>query len=129
MRKRTAGFTLIELLIVVVIIGLLAAIAIPKFGSTKGKAYTATMKGDLRNLATAQESYWNDNATYYAGSIPSSQLIYNPSLSVTVTMTEATAGGWAAKATHLSTTVSCALYSGSASPPAPATAEGQIACQ
>ncbi|HVS60222.1 MAG TPA: prepilin-type N-terminal cleavage/methylation domain-containing protein, partial [Gemmatimonadaceae bacterium] len=62
------GFTLIELLIVVVIIGILAAIAIPKFAATKDKAYIATMKSDLRNLATYEEQYAADNnGTYFNG--------------------------------------------------------------
>jgi prepilin-type N-terminal cleavage/methylation domain-containing protein len=62
--KNSKGFTLIELLIVVVIIGILAAIAIPKFANTKEKAYIAAMKSDLRNLVTAEESYFADNVTY-----------------------------------------------------------------
>jgi prepilin-type N-terminal cleavage/methylation domain-containing protein len=58
------GFTLIELLIVVVIIGILAAIAIPKFAATKDKAKLASVKTDLRNSMTAQEAYFSDFATY-----------------------------------------------------------------
>ena len=50
------GFTLIELLIVVVIIGILASIAIPKFANTKQKAYEASMRTDLKNLSSAMRS-------------------------------------------------------------------------
>jgi prepilin-type N-terminal cleavage/methylation domain-containing protein len=61
---RRNGFTLIELLIVVVIIGILAAIAIPKFATTKDKAKLASVKTDVRNYLTAEEAYFSDNATY-----------------------------------------------------------------
>ena len=129
MRRHNAGFTLIELLIVVVIIGLLAAIAVPKFSSTKEKAYTATMKGDLHNLATAQEAYWSGNSSYYNGTFPNPLMVYNPSVGVTVTITVATAGGWAATASHANSPVTCALFAGPVAPPPPATIEGRIACQ
>ena len=58
------GFTLIELLIVVVIIGILAVIAIPKFAATKDKAKLASVKTDLRNFMTSEEAYFSDYATY-----------------------------------------------------------------
>ena len=65
-RKNNQGFTLIELLIVVVIIGILAAIAIPRFSATKGKAFDAAAKTDLRNAMTAQEAYYSDFQLYGA---------------------------------------------------------------
>ncbi|MGH7718730.1 MAG: type IV pilin protein [Gemmatimonadaceae bacterium] len=128
MHYRTrAGFTLIELLIVVVIIGILAAIAVPKFGTTKGKAYSATLKSDLRNLATAQEAYYYDNGTYAANL---GLLNVLPSTGVSMSVAEATAAGWSASATHgQSTPVLCAVFFGSAAPVAPATAEGTVTCQ
>jgi len=123
-----AGFTLIELLIVVVIIGILASIAIPKFGSTKERAYVSKMKSDIRNLATAQESYLGDNQIYYGGAVPSALFQYNPSSGTTITIVEATAGGWSASASYVGTTKTCALFYGSAAPLAPATAEGLVTC-
>jgi len=73
------GFTLIELLIVVVIIGILAAIAIPKFAATKDKAKLASVKTDVRNMMTAEEAYFSDYATY--GSFANLQAASNFSLS------------------------------------------------
>ena len=63
------GFTLIELLVVIIIIGILAAIAIPVFLSQRQKGYDAGIKSDLRNAATAEESYLTDSDHYFAGDI------------------------------------------------------------
>lgn len=122
------GFTLIELLIVVVIIGILAAIAIPKFSSTKGKAYMATVKSDLKNFASAQESYYYDNGFYYNGAVPNAAIAFSPSSGVSITVAEADVSGWGATATHGTLPNACAIYVGDAAAPAPATVEGSPAC-
>jgi len=54
------GFTLIELLIVVVIIGILAAIAIPKFGETRERAYVSAMQSDVNQARTSMEMCYQD---------------------------------------------------------------------
>jgi len=58
------GFTLIELLIVVAIIGILAAIAIPQFSSYRAKAYNTAATSDLKNLKTGMEAFMADNQQY-----------------------------------------------------------------
>jgi prepilin-type N-terminal cleavage/methylation domain-containing protein len=123
---KARGFTLIELLIVVVIIGLLAAIAIPKVSNTKQKAYVAQMKSDLKNLATAEEAFFYDSAFYTSSLVTLNN--FRSSTGVTITVLQATPGGWSAQAIHAQTPRQCVLYQGNASPVAPATAEGRITC-
>jgi prepilin-type N-terminal cleavage/methylation domain-containing protein len=102
------GFTLIELLIVVVIIGILAAIAIPKFASTREKAYVSTMKSDLRNLATQQEIYFADEYTY-ADDATNADLGFTESEAVDVTINSADSNGWDATATHDALSQTCSM--------------------
>jgi type IV pilus assembly protein PilA len=127
--RNQQGFTLIELLIVVVIIGILAAIAIPKFANTKQKATVAAMRSDLHNLAGAQESYWVDNRMYYGGVIPNAAFAYSPTENVTVTIVAATGAGWSASASSpVLTPQVCVMFYGDVPPIPPATTDGAVVC-
>ncbi|HEX5438923.1 MAG TPA: prepilin-type N-terminal cleavage/methylation domain-containing protein, partial [Gemmatimonadaceae bacterium] len=88
------GFTLIELLIVIVIIGILAAIAIPKFASTKDKAKLASVKTDLRNYMTSEEAYFSDKAAYGTFANVQSDLKFTLSPGNTHTTEAVDPGGW-----------------------------------
>jgi type IV pilus assembly protein PilA len=113
MRDRK-GFTLIELLIVVVIIGILAAIAIPKFSATRERAYISSMKSDLKNLATQQELWYSNPANQYVYAdnteIENPELGFVPSSGVTVAITGADQFGWGATAEHTGTVITCGIF-------------------
>jgi len=103
MLKMRKGFTLIELLIVVVIIGILAAIAIPKFASTKDKAYYTSMKSDLRNLVTAEEAFFADS-THYTTALASLKFGVSNGV-VAPTIATGTGGWWSATMVMVGTLV------------------------
>jgi prepilin-type N-terminal cleavage/methylation domain-containing protein len=117
------GFTLIELLMVIVIIGLLASIAIPKLANTREKAIVASMKSDLHNLVTAEEVYFSDSMRYTTNL----GARYRTSAGVVGPTITLTGDGWTAKVSHPSTAKICAVFTGS-TPLPPATKEGAPSC-
>ena len=85
--RRKEGFTLVEILIVIVIIGLLAAIAIPQFITYRSQSVDAQLKSDLRNAAVAVESYFTKKSVYPASLAEIDGYGFHPTDGVTLTIT------------------------------------------
>lgn len=128
MQDTKNGFTLIELLIVVVVIGILATIAIPKFSAMRTKSYIATVTSDLKNTASQQEIYLS-NEYSYASAVANLDMTLSDA--VTVTVNESTGTGWAATGTHSGLAgQQCGIFFGDAAATnaTPATTPGTVQC-
>lgn len=125
MRSRS-GFNLIEIMFVLVFLGLMTGILIPRIRNMKRRAFIATMETDLRNLATDEEAYYSIFDKY---SDDLTALRYTVTPGFNVVVLEATTTGWSGKATHLDTGLTCAIFFGTAAQIAPATVRTVTACQ
>ncbi|HUF12914.1 MAG TPA: prepilin-type N-terminal cleavage/methylation domain-containing protein [Longimicrobiales bacterium] len=128
MMKARQGFTLIELLIVVVVIGILAAIASAKFSAVRNRSFMAVTQTDMKNLVTKQEFYHSASYTY-APTLELAEAGLSPAVNVTLTHVSNT--GWSAQGTHDgSENLLCGVYIGTAPAAggAPATSPDVITC-
>lgn len=124
--KSQQGITLIELMIVVVIIGVLATIAVPKFSRMRDRASRGTLMSDLRNLATAQEGHFFERHIY---STIADSLGFRSTSGVVVTIVEASPTGWSASAARLGMASTCYIFHGDAAPIVAGGKADHILCQ
>ena len=101
-RKTEEGFTLIELMIVIAIIGILAAIAIPQFSAYRQRSFNSAAQADLRNAATAQEAYFVDEQAYCntTGTLAGTTYGFFTSENVTVSIANVSTTGYTMSSFH-----------------------------
>ena len=120
MAENRKGFTLIEVVMVAVVIGTLAAVAVPRYAGSKDKAYVAAMKADLHTIALYEEQFATDNhGQYFSGTATQESPLngFTPSKDVTVTLTAFNILGsqladWTAIVRHAQSSQSCEMRAG-----------------
>jgi len=122
-RCNRPGFTFIELLTVMVVIGLLASIGVPRIRTMKERSYQATLRSDLGALRTAQEVYYAENQRY-ATDATALELRLSTRVSVTIESTDPVRG-WKATAHHMWLATPCTTATG---PDADGVESGAIIC-
>jgi prepilin-type N-terminal cleavage/methylation domain-containing protein len=123
--RRRAAFSLIELLLVVVAMGVLVGIVLPRFEAYRRKARAAAMVRDLREVAAAEESFWNAVKTYTADT---AALSLTHTHGVALTLHSADSTGWSARVSRVGDPAVCSIFYGSASPLPPAVRANVIEC-
>jgi prepilin-type N-terminal cleavage/methylation domain-containing protein len=122
-RINQRGFTFIELLIVMVVMGVLAGIGIPRIRNMKERSYQATLRNDLGTLRTAEEAYYAENLQY---STNLRDLDFRPSTNVEITIVSTDPlKGWSALARHVWLASPCTTSVG---PEAVGVESGAIMC-
>jgi prepilin-type N-terminal cleavage/methylation domain-containing protein len=120
MTQNRKGFTLIEVVVVTIVIGVLAAVAVPRLAGSKDKAYVAAMKADLHTIAIYEEQFAAENhGQYFSGTATSDSPLngFTPSKDVTVTLVAFNILGsqladWTATVKHSQTSQSCEMRAG-----------------
>jgi len=122
--KLRQGFTFVEILTVMIVLGLMSALAVPRYRNFKERAYLSTMRSELGQLRIAEEAYWAENQLYHTDP---SRLDFLPSSDITLIVASGNLNrGWKAEATHaLLPGQTCATYVGSE---AVTVASGEIVC-
>jgi prepilin-type N-terminal cleavage/methylation domain-containing protein len=117
------GFTFIELLTVMVLMGLLAGIGIPRIRNMKERSYQATLRSDLGTLRTAEEAYYAENMRYTTN-LTDLDFRRSSNVEITIVSTDPLKG-WSAVARHAGLATPCTTASG---PDAVGVESGAIVC-
>jgi len=127
MSAKRPGFTLVELLIIVLVVGVLAAITMPKFSAAKDKAHTSAMKSDLRNFANYEEDYASANGGYFSGNGSAQGFAASEDVTVAAVAAAGPPATWTATATHAKSATKCRFVPGTPITCAqPSSATGQL---